>query len=396
MTKPPLPSLPFEQPDPWQPRQALTTLAADGPIHRIRTRTGDPAWLVTSYSEVRRLLGDDRLGMAHPDPDHAARASDSALFGGRPPENYDTETADRARFRALLQPYFLPARMRALRPRVDLLVAALLDNLESQPQPADLHEHLAVPLPVLVICELLGVPPADRTQFRAHTQEIAALDDHARSAAGLAALFDYTRDLVAHKRAHPQNDLISGLCATEAGSLDDDYIATLAAMVLFAGHETTVVQIGIGAVRLLSTPADRDLLTTQPEQTPQLVEEYLRLANTGGGGIPRYPRCDLDIANTHVPAGDLILLDVGAANHDPTIYNPPDRINLQPTTSPHLSFGHGNHYCIGAPLARVELAAVFCQLLAHFPTMRLALDRTQLPWRTDLLTGGYAEIPITW
>jgi pentalenolactone synthase len=396
MTERPLPSLPFEQPDPWQPPQALTTLAADGPIHRIRTRTGDTAWLVTSYPEVRQLLADDRLGMAHPDPDHAARASDSALFGGRPPENYDTEHADRARFRALLQPYFMPARMRALRARVDLLVANLLDDLESRLPPADLHDNLAVPLPVLVICELLGVPPADRPQFRAHTQQVAALDDHARSAAGLAALFDYTRGLVAEKRAHPQDDLISGLCATEAGSLDDDYIATLAAMVLFAGHETTVVQIGIGAVRLLSTPADRDLLTTQPEHAPQLVEEYLRLANTGGAGIPRYPRCDLDIANVRVPAGDLILLDVGAANHDPTIYNAPNRLDLHRTTSPHLSFGHGSHYCIGAPLARVELTAVFSQLLARFPTMRLALDRKQLPWRADLLTAGYAEIPITW
>jgi pentalenolactone synthase len=394
MTERPLPSLPFEQPDPWQPPHELTTLSADGPIHRVRTRTGDPAWLVTSYSEVRRLLGDDRLGMAHPDPDHAARATDSALFGGRPPDNYDTEHADRARFRALLQPYFLPARMRALRPRVDMLVAALLDDLAAGLPPADLHEHLAVPLPVLVICELLGVPPTDRPQFRAHTQAVAALDDHARSAAGLAALFDYTRRLVAHKRAHPQDDLISGLCATEP-ALDDDYIATLAAMVLFAGHETTVVQIGISAVRLLSTPTDRDLLTTQPEQAPQLVEEYLRLANTGGGGIPRYPRCDLDIANTRVPAGDLILLDVGAANHDPTIYHQPDRVDLQHTTA-HLSFGHGNHYCIGAPLARVELTAVFSQLLARFPTLRLALDRKQLPWRTDLLTGGYAQIPITW
>jgi pentalenolactone synthase len=388
--------LPFDQTDAWQMPSQLQAIAATGPVHRVRTRVGDPAWLVTAYPLVRELLGDERLGMSHPDPDTAARLSDSAIFGGRPLDNFETEHADRARMRALLLPYFLPSRMRALRPRVDALVTALLDDLGAQTPPADLNVYLAVPLPVLVICELLGVPTQDRGQFRAYSQGAASIDDHQRSAAGLAALWEYTRGLVAQKRAHPQDDLISGLCRAEDDTLDDDYIATLAAFVLFAGHETTVVQIGLGAARLLSSPAHRQALIAHPEATSALIEEYLRVNKTGDGGIPRYARCDIDIAGVPIHTGELVLLDIGAANHDHTAFEQPHQVDIDRRGLSHLGFGHGNHYCLGAPLARVELTAVFTQLSARFPTMRLAIRPDHLRWRSDLLTGGFGEIPVTW
>jgi pentalenolactone synthase len=389
-----LPALPFEQPHPLQTAPLLRALQAGGPIHRVRTAVGDPAWLVTGYTEVRQLLGDDRLGMSHPDPDRAARANDSALFGGRPQGNYDTEHTDRARFRGLLQPFFTAKRMRALRPRVDALVTGLLDQVATQTPPVDLHQALAVPLPILVICELLGVPYEDQTRFRAFSQAAAAIGDQARSQAGLMDLWAYTRQLVGHKRAHPSDDVISGLCAVDG--LDDDYIAMLAAMILFAGHETTVVQLGYGAVLLLTNPDQHHAVLADPQLLPAAVEECLRAGNSGGGGIPRYPRTTIQIAGVTIPAGDLILLDNGAANHDASVFADPHRFDLARPANPHLTFGHGGHYCIGAPLARVELEAVFAQLIPRFPTMRLAVPVEALQVRRDLLTGGLAELPVTW
>jgi cytochrome P450 len=362
----------------------------------VRTAVGDEAWLITGFAQVRQLLGDDRLGMSHPDPDKAARVSDSALFGGRPQGNYATEHADRARFRSLLQPYFTPARMRALRPRVDGLATELLDRLDAGGAPADLHQALAVPLPILVICELLGVPYEDRVQFRAWSQAAAVLGDRRRSETGLTDLWAYTRDLVSRKRVQPEDDVISGLCAAEDGTLDDDYIAMLAAMILFAGHETTVVQIGYGTVLLLTNPDQRQAMLDDVSLLPAAVEECLRAGNVGGGGVPRYPRTDIEVSGVTIPAGDLVLLDNGAANHDEGIFADPHRLDFTRPANAHLTFGHGAHYCIGAPLARVELQAVFSQLIPRFPTMRLAVPVEELHVRTDLLTGGLAELPVTW
>ncbi|MGE5288806.1 MAG: hypothetical protein ACM3ML_16730 [Micromonosporaceae bacterium] len=182
--------LPFGQDHPLELAPLLRQLQRQGVIHRVRTPAGDPAWLVTGYEEVRRLLADERLGRSHPDPASAARLGESALFGG-PLGNYDTEHADMARMRALMQPHFSPKRMRALRPRVEELTAYLLDRLAGQGSPADLHQALALPLPILVICELLGVPYADRGQFRAWSEAVGDVLDRGRSEQGLAALFSY-------------------------------------------------------------------------------------------------------------------------------------------------------------------------------------------------------------
>jgi cytochrome P450 len=179
--------LPFEQAHPLQAPTMLRVLRQRGPVHRVRTATGDPAWLVTGYTEVRALLDDARLGRSHPDPDRAARSGESALFGG-PLGDYDTEAADHARMRSLLQPHFTPRRIRALRPRVEALAGELLDDLARHGPPADLVQALAIPLPVLVICELLGVPYADRDRFRAWTRDATDVRDRAplRARAGRA------------------------------------------------------------------------------------------------------------------------------------------------------------------------------------------------------------------
>ena len=385
--------LPFEQAHPLQAPTMLRVLRQRGPVHRVRTATGDPAWLVTGYTEVRALLDDARLGRSHPDPDRAARTGESALFGG-PLGDYDTEAADHARMRSLLQPHFTPRRIRALRPRVEALAGELLDDLARHGPPADLVQALAIPLPVLVICELLGVPYADRDRFRAWTRDAADVRDRARSERGLAGLFGYGQQLVARKRAEPGDDVVSRLCAT-AGT-DDDEIALLSMFLLFAGRETTVTAISTGALLLLDEPAQWQALAREPALVPEVVEEILRGGGQGGGGIPRYARTGLRIAGAQIKAGDLVLLDNGAANHDPSAFADPERFDVTRPAVAHLSFGHGARYCIGAPLARIELQVVFSRLVPHFPAMRLAEPVEQLTFNRDTLTGGLARLPVTW
>jgi cytochrome P450 len=385
--------LPFEQPHPLEAAPQLRALQAGGPIHKIHTATGDPAWLVTGYQEVQRLLADPRLGRSHPDPARAARTGESALFGG-PLGNYQTEEADHVRMRSLLQPHFAPGRMRALRPRVEALTAGLLDGLARRDPPADLIEALAAPLPVLVICELLGVPYDDRGRFRGWTRAAADVRDRARSEEGLARLFGYGQQLVACKREHPGDDVISRLCATSGAG--DDEIAALSMALLFAGHETTVVAIGLGSLLLLTHPGQQHALRDDPALIPAAVEEMLRAPGTGGGGIPRYARADVEISGVTVRAGDLVLLDNGAANHDESVFGDPDRFDITRQAASHLTFGHGRYYCLGAPLARIELQAVFSQLIPRFPAMRLAVPAGELRLNSDVLTGGLAELPVSW
>ncbi|MFI0350878.1 cytochrome P450 [Actinomadura sp. 9N407] len=385
--------LPFEQTDPLQVAPLLRGLQREGDVHRVRTAVGHEAWLVTGYDRVRALLADDRLGRSHPEPEKAARTGESVLFGG-PMGDFDTEAADGARLRALLQPQFSPKRMRAFRPRVEELTAGLLDDLAEHGSPADLHQALALPLPILVICELLGVPYADRERFRAWSEAAGDTRDRARSEQGLAELFGYGQALVADKRTKPGDDFISRMCAE--GEVSDDEIAMMAMAMLFAGHETTVVAIGMGALCLLTHPAQQQALADDPGLVTSAVEEMLRAPAKGGGGIPRYARTDLDIAGIRVRAGELVLLDNGAANHDPGIYPDPDRFDVARQAAPHLSFGHGGHYCIGAPLARIELQAVFAQLITRFPALRLAVPVEDLRVRSDVLTGGLTALPVEW
>jgi cytochrome P450 len=366
-----------------------------GTVHRVRTPVGHEAWLVTDYAQVRRLLDDDRLGRSHPDPDTAARTGDSALFGG-PLGNFETEMADHARMRTLLQPHFSPKHLRTLAPRVEALTTEVLNELAEQGPPADLHTELALPLPISVICELLGVPYSDRGQFRAWAEDAGNVRDRARSERGLAELFGYGRRLVERKRAHPGDDVISRLCA--ADGVSDEEAATMSMFLLFAGHETTVVQIGLGAVLLLTNRDQWRALLDNPALIPNAVEEVLRAASTGGGvgGIPRYARTNFDIDGVTIRAGDLVLLDIGSANHDPAVFADPERTDVARKEAAHLTFGYGARYCIGAPLARIELKAVFAQLIPRFPSMHLTVDPAKIPTRRDVLAGGLVELPVSW
>ncbi|WP_420716073.1 cytochrome P450 [Mycobacterium sp. 94-17] len=388
-----VPQLPFARAHALQFAPSLRELQSRGVIHPVRTEAGDSAWLITGYAQVQRWYGDERLGQSHPTPDTAARTHESAIFGG-PMGDFATEPADHARKRALLQPLFTPKRLQAWRSRVDALTAQLLDEFAANGPPGDLHAAVAVPLPLLVICEVLGLPYEDSERFRGWISDITNTRDRARSERGRGRLLAYGNELVARRRRAPGDDVISRLCA--APGISDDEAAKLWTGLLFAGYENTTAHIWLGTLLLLTNGHQWRALAGNPALVPNAVEETLRAARWGEGVFPRYARTDLEIDGVTIKAGELVLLSVGAANHDPTVFADPDRVDITRRAPGHMTFGHGGRYCIGAPLARIELNAVFSQLTSRFPTMCLAVGIEDLTLRGGRLFGGLPELPVRW
>jgi cytochrome P450 len=384
--------LPFEQTNVLQLAPGLRTLQSQGAVHRVRTAEGDEAWLVTGHAQVAQLLDDDRLGRSHPDPEAAAKDGGSALLAGLL-GNFAT---DHARLRALLEPHFSPERMLALRPQVEKLTGRLLDELAGQKPPVDLRQLLALPLPIQVMCEWLGVPQDDKDQFGGWTQDAANLGDPVRSKQGLGALFGYCRQLVADKRQNPGDDAISRICATEG--ISDDEVLGLTALLLFGGYETTVARIGTCVSLLLADPEQWQALLDDPGLVPGAVEETLRMSmpNPHNGGMPRYALTDFEIDGVTIRTGDFVLLNIIAANHDETVFADPGRIDVARDTAGSLVFGRGAYSCVGAMLARMQLQVVLTQLVARFPTMRLAVGAEELGLRHNTLIGGLIQLPVTW
>ncbi len=365
------------------------------PATRVRTVTGDTAWLVTRHDDVAALFGDERLGRSHPRPERAARLSDSPLLGG-PIGDYDTEQDQHRRMRRLLGPAFSPRRMDTLRTRIGDLVEHLLDELPSPP--ADWHHAFSVPLPVLVICELLGVPCEDHIQFRRWATDLTSLTDPTRVKTSQRDLTTYIHDLLPHKRNHPRDDVICDLLAAQHDhGLTDGEVAQMAAMLLFAGHETTVIRIDLGLLLLLTHPQQLAALHSDPALTRSAIEEILRLSTLSElGGLLRYARTDIAIGDTVIPAGDAIILAAQAANRDPHTFEAHNAFDITRTPNPHLTFGHGVHYCIGASLARLELHETFGRVPRRLPELRLAAPSSALRLNTDRLTISLDELPLTW
>ena len=264
--------------------------------------------------------------------------------------------------------------------------------------PADVHDALSVPLPTLVICELLGVPYADRDRFRVWSEQAGTLEGGS-SRAGITALGTYVWGLLAAKRETPGEDVLSDLVAAqrEDPTLTDLEVTGIATALLFAGHETTVNRIDAGILRLF--PHEGPRCAVGDEDVAGFVEEILRLPGPGsgrGGGLIRYARTEVEVGDVVIAPGDAVVLSIGAANQDPAVFDAPATLDVGRAPNPHLGFGHGAHHCVGASLARIELRAVFAALPRRVPTLRVAVPLDGLLLRPDSLTGGLTELPVTW
>lgn len=394
-----LPRLPFDNPDIVGIAPRMRALQREGPIARVHT-AGEDAWLITRYDEVRTLLADRRLGLSNPDPQWSAkkstaRATMMALMAG---DDYETESTRHARYRALLVPRFSTRRMRLMKNRIEQHVDELLDEMAAGTPPVDLHRALSFPLPTMVVCDLLGVPLADRERFGLWARGTFDQSDDQYSTNTFEKVTDYITELVVHKRSEPGDDLLSELIAAD-GTLSDEYIAGLGCAVLLFGYETTIVRIDLGTLLLLRNPVQRARLVENPELAPAAVEEILRLGVGGKGSnalIPRYAHGDIPLGDTVIRTGDAVLLAIGAANYDDRAYPRGDLFDLSRNKPrSHLAFGHGIRHCIGRTLARIELTAVFERLFRRLPNLRLAVPEETVRWQEHRITGGFDHIPVT-
>jgi len=366
---------------------------ADGLI-RVRLRYGEPAWLATRYADARLVLGDARFSRAlageHDAPRQTPVQRTTGLTSMDPP--------DHTRLRTLVAKAFTVRRVEELRPRVRDLAHKLADDMVSAGPPADLVEDFALPLPVAVICELLGVPVEDRPRFRVWSD--AALSTSSLTAeqvwANIEELRDYMRGLIAAHRAAPADDLMTALIEARdvRDRLTELELVDQCVGILVAGHETTASQIPNFVYTLLERPEHWAQLRDDPELIPPAVEELLRFVPLGAGSsFPRYAKEDIEVGGTLVRAGEPVLVAVGAANHDAYRFEAPGQLKFDRGVNQHLGFGHGVHHCLGAPLARLELQEALRALLSTLPTLRVAGD---IKWKTEMLVRGPRTMPVGW
>lgn len=378
-------------------QDALTSLHEAGPVRRVQLPNGVPVWLVTRYAEVREALTDPRLsnrdqqewfdgGVLSP---QVRAAMNTHLLRIDPP--------DHTRLRKLVTKAFVPRRVEELRPRVQQLTGDLLDRLAAADPVPDLIAQYAAPLPVQVICEMLGVPVENRNSYRewadAFTAGVGAPVFPVRE---VTDLVDHLRGLVAYRRAEPDEGLLSALIAArdEADRLSEDELISTAFLFIIAGHETTTNLIGNGLHRLLRDPELADRMRAHPQELPRAIEEVLRYESPVTGAALRTATCDLNLFGAEISAGDLVMASLRAANRDGDVFAAPTEFRMDRERNPHLTFGHGIHFCMGAPLARVEAETALGGFLTRFPKARLAVAPDTLRWRPGLLTRGLANLPV--
>ncbi len=361
---------------------------------RVQMPYGEPAWLVTRYADARLVLGDRRFSRAEAVRHDAPRQSEGMLDSGI----LSMDPPDHTRLRTLVAKVFTTHRVERMRPAVRGLAGELVDRLVAIGPPADLVEEFALPLPVAVICRLLGVPEEDRARFRVWSD--ASLSTSSLTAEEFEAnreeLRAYMARLIGEHRSRPREDLMTGLI--EARDVDDRLsereLVDLCVGILVAGHETTATQIPNFVLTLLDHPDQLGRLRADPDLIPGAVEELLRFVPLGSGAsFPRYATEDVEVGGTLVRAGEPVLVAVGAANRDALRFDAPERLDLARQGNQHLGFGHGVHHCLGAPLARLELQESVRALLLRLPGLRIAGD---VEWKTRMLVRGPRTLPVGW
>ena len=380
-----------------EPYAAFADLRERGPVHRARTPDGAPIWLVTRWDEVRALAADPRLSVDK-------RHSTGGYRGFSLPPELDAnllnlDGPDHRRLRRLVSTAFTPRRVQSLRPRIRELAEQLLDAIEeSGRDTAEVLADYASPLPIAVICELLGVPERDRVDFKSWTDLMLAPSSREDVGRCVAFLQRYLLDLVVSKRSEPADDLLSDLIAARDGSSDrlsENELVSAAFLLLFAGYENTANLLGNGLAALLSRPGGYAALRDDPGLLPSAAEEFLRFDPPPQLSIRRFTTEDVEIGGVTVPAGGTVMLAWASANRDPAHLTDPDSLRLDRGSCPHFSFGHGPHFCLGAALARAEAEIALEALLRRFPDLALAVPGEQLSWRASFRNRGLRELPVT-
>ncbi|MFI6292615.1 cytochrome P450 [Nonomuraea sp. NPDC050790] len=366
--------------------------ATDEELGKVRLGTGDEIWYVTRHDLVRQMFGDTRFssevdGGAQGMPLHQAEPQPGMFIQMDPPRH--------TRLRRMLTGRFTLQRVNRLRPRIEQIVADQLDHVEKQPRPVDLVEHFALPVPSLVICELLGVPYAERETFQVASARLLDQNvsrEEAEEAMGGFGVF--LLELIAAKRARPGEGLLDDLLA--GTDLTDEEVAGIAVLLLIAGHETTANMLGLGTLLLLQRPGQLALVRDDPEVAKTAVDEMLRYLSVVDSLLMRRASQDLDLGGTTIPEGDFITASLAAANRDPALCENPDDLDVTRPRTHHVAFGFGPHQCLGQNLARMELEIAYPALLRRLPGLRLAVPLEEVPTRDDMLVYGVHRLEVTW
>lgn len=387
---------------PFAPPPEVMELAAAAPLSRVRIWDGSSPWLITGYEEARALFADSRVSVDDRIPGfpHWNEAM-LAMVDKRPRSVFNADAEEHTFYRRMLSKPFTFKRVEGLRPAIQKITDDHIDAILAGPKPAELVSALALPVPSLVICEMLGVPYEDHGFFQEHANvglaRYATAEDNMK---GVMSLGKYLRNLVESKMTNPAEDAVSDLAErVSAGEITVKEAAQLASGLLIAGHETTANMIGIGVLALLQNPDQLAVLrdTDDPKVVAGAVEELLRYLSIIQNGQRRAATEDIEIAGQTIKAGEGIIIDLSPANWDPTKFGHPDHLEvLRDNADQNLAFGYGRHQCVGQQLARAELQIVFSTLLRRIPTLALAKPIEEIPFKNDKLAYGVYELPVTW
>jgi nocardicin N-oxygenase len=390
---------PFERPAALEVPTEIAGLRRE-PVCPVRLPSGDTALLVTRYDDVRRLLTDDRLSRNLGRPGAARISKENRMFQD---SRIDPDPPEHTRVRRLVTKAFSASRVERLRPYVTGLVDELLDKMEAAGGgPVDLNEALAFPLPIQVICKLLGVPDADHDQLRRWTEAFLSVSQFTGEQIGrsMREMTAYIARLVELKRETPGDDLISAMIRVrdeDDGSLTEYELHWWCRLLLLVGYETTATQLGGGVALLLSHPEQLAALRADYGLIPQAVEEALRWKLVGSSvSMLRYAVDDIEMDGYTIPKGSSVIPAVDSANQDAAVFEDPERFDITRTANPHLTFSLGAHFCIGAALARLQLQIATERLLRRFPTLRLHVPATALRRQPGALLEGFVSIPVEW
>jgi cytochrome P450 len=386
---------------PFAPPPQVLALNSQKPLSRVRIWDGSEPWLVTGYEEVRTLFSDPRVSVddRRPGFPHWNEGMLSTVHK-RPRSVFTSDAGEHTRFRRMLSRPFTFRRVEALRPVIQQITDEHIGAMLAGPQPADLVAALALPVPSLVISQLLGVPYEDAEMFQHHaTIGLARYATGEDTAKGAAGLHKYLARLVEAKMQSPAEDAVSDLAErVKAGEISVREAAQLGTGLLIAGHETTANMIGLGALALLENRDQLAVLrdTDDPAIIANAVEELLRYLSIIQNGQRRVAIEDISIAGEVIHAGEGIIIDLAPANWDAKVFPEPERLYLHRSAAPNVAFGYGRHQCVGQQLARAELQIVYPTLFRRIPTLRLAVPIEEIPFKHDRLAYGVYELPVSW
>lgn len=386
---------------PFDPSPELSRRSEQAPVSRVRLWDGSTAWMVTRYADVRALLTDPRISVDVAEPGFPHTNAVSKARDAQMKTLMQMDAPEHTTHRRRLTADFMVKKMEAMRPTIQQIVDGLIDDLLAGPNPVDLVEEFALPVPSLVICELLGVPYTDRSFFQSVADKLVMdAGDPADAMAASEELNAYLEELVERRSAEPGDDVLSRLAVEQyrTGAMTRQEIATMGQLLLVAGHDTTANMIALGTDVLLAHP--RQLTAIRDSDDPALVadavEELLRYLSITHTEARRVASDDLVIGGQLIRKGEGIIAVKSTANRDPAAFPDPDAFDVHRKARHHVAFGYGAHQCLGQPLARVELQVVFGTLFRRVPTLALAVAPEELTYKPNAVFYGIRDLPVTW